>query len=95
MNQNFYVYITTNPGKSALYTGITNDLNRRIIEHFQSRGDRKSFVGRYFCYNLIYYEYFTDINQAISREKVIKNMTNKKKKELINSVNPHWKFLRI
>jgi putative endonuclease len=95
MIHNYYVYITTNPGKSVLYAGITNDLNRRMIEHYQSRSDPKTFVGKYYCYNLIYYEYFTDIVQAIYREKEIKNMTNKKKKELINSTNPNWKFIRI
>ena len=95
MNKNLYVYITTNPGKSVLYTGITNDLNRRMIEHFQSRGDRKKFVGKYYCYNLIYYEYFTEIRQAIQREKEIKNMTNKKKRDLINTINPNWKFISI
>jgi len=94
MNQNFYVYITTNPGKTVLYTGITNDLRRRQLEHYLSRGDNKTFVGKYYCYNLLYYEYFTDINQAIHREKEIKNMTNSKKKELINVTNPNWKFLR-
>jgi putative endonuclease len=95
MNYNIYVYITTNPGKSVLYTGISNDIRRRIFEHYQSRGDPNSFVGKYYCYNLIYYEYFTDIIQAIQREKEIKNMTNEKKKELINTINPKWNFLRI
>jgi len=95
MDKNYYVYITTNPGKTALYTGVTNDLKRRMIEHFQSRGVRKSFVGRYYCYNLVYYEYFTDIIQAIQREKEIKNMTNKRKNELINSTIPNWKFIRF
>lgn len=94
MNQNFYVYITTNPGKTILYTGVTNDLRRRQFEHYFSRGDNKTIAGKYYCYNLLYYEYFTDIRQAIYREKEIKNMTNKKKKELINVTNPNWKFLR-
>ena len=95
MNYNFYVYITTNPRKTVLYTGVTNDLRRRISEHFQSRGNPKYFAERYYCYNLIYYEYFTGINQAIQREKEIKKMTNKRKKELIDTINRNWKFIRI
>ena len=95
MNRNYFVYITTNPGKSVLYTGVTNDLYRRMIEHFQSRGDHKTFVGKYYCYNLIYYEYFTDIEQAIRREKETKNMTHTKKKEFIDRFNPNWKSIRV
>ncbi len=90
---NYYVYITTNPGKSVLYTGITNDLIRRLQEHYNNKGKTNSFVGKYYCYKLIYYEYHTDISQAIRREKEIKNMSRGHKKDLISSKNPQWNFL--
>lgn len=92
-NYNFYVYIVTNPTRTALYVGVTNDLNRRIFEHTTNRGDKNSFAGKYYCYNLIYYEHFTNIEFAIEREKEIKKWGRKKKIELIESVNPAWNFL--
>ena len=91
---NYYVYITTNPGKKVLYTGITNDLGRRMDEHLaDNNGARKTFAGKYFCYNLIYYEYYAHIEWAISREKQIKGMSRLKKEELISKFNPQWRFL--
>jgi hypothetical protein len=52
---NYYVYITTNPKKTVLYVGVTNDLDRRMEEHYEDCfGGRKTFVGRYYCYHLIY-----------------------------------------
>lgn len=52
----YYTYITTNPAKKVLYTGMTNDLAQRVIEHYLNRGQHKTFVGRYYCYLLVYYE---------------------------------------
>ena len=92
---NYYVYITTNPGKTVLYTGVTNNLKRRIYEHYNNRGNKKSFAGKYYCYKLIYFEYYTDIRQAIEREKEIKNMNRAKKEDLINVKNPKWNFLTV
>ncbi len=92
---NYYVYITTNPGKTVLYTGVTNNLKRRTYEHYKERGNKKHFAGRYYCYKLIYYEHFTDVNQAIIREKEIKNMSRERKEELINKKNPKWNFLVV
>jgi putative endonuclease len=89
---NYFVYITTNPARTVLYTGVTNDLLTRICQHFENKGKRKTFAGRYYCYNLIYYELHEDVNQAIEREKDIKNMSRKRKEELISSLNPEWKF---
>jgi putative endonuclease len=87
---NYYVYITTNPSKTVLYVGVTNDLEIRIMQHYNNRGDKRTFAGKYYCYNLIYFEYFADIKQAIEREKEIKNMSRQKKEELINTTNPQW-----
>ncbi|MDX5347417.1 MAG: GIY-YIG nuclease family protein [Hymenobacteraceae bacterium] len=91
----FFVYITTNPGKTVLYTGVTNDLPVRLQQHYQNRGNNNSFAGKYNCYNLLYYESFPGIEQAISREKEIKGWTRAKKDALIATVNPRWNFLKV
>ena len=92
-NYNFYVYITTNPEKTVLYVGVTNDLNRRMFEHKENKGNPKTFAGKYYCYNLVYFEHFSHINYAIAREKEIKKWRREKKNVLISSFNPDWKFL--
>ena len=89
---NYFVYITTNPRKTTLYTGITNDLRTRMYQHYENRGKWKTFAGRYHCYRLIYYEQHEDVNQAIEREKEIKNLSRKKKEALISEQNPGWHF---
>ncbi len=91
---NYYVYITTNPQKTVIYTGVTNDLARRMSEHYlDSITIKKTFAGKYNCYKLIYYEYFEYINQAIAREKEIKGWSKSKKVDLVKSENMDWKFL--
>lgn len=90
---NYFIYITTNPKRTVLYIGVTNDLERRLDEHFQRRGNSNSFAGKYFCYNLLYWEHYSDINFAIEREKELKKWSRKKKEALINSKNPSWNFL--
>ncbi len=90
---NYFVYITTNPNKSTLYVGITNDLSRRLSEHYGNKGKSHSFAGKYYCYNLIYWERFQYVQHAIEREKEIKKWRREKKEKLINDLNPKWKFL--
>jgi len=68
----YYIYIVTNPGRTVLYTGVTNNLPHRLIEHWMNRGDHKTFAGKYYCYNLIYLEEFQYIYNAIAIEKEIK-----------------------
>ncbi|MBV8388161.1 MAG: GIY-YIG nuclease family protein [Mucilaginibacter sp.] len=92
-NYNFYIYITTNPDKSVLYVGVTNDLGIRLYQHYENRGKNESFAGKYYCYNLVYFEHFSHIEQAIAREKEIKKWRREKKVALIESTNPDWKFL--
>ncbi len=89
----FYVYITTNPEKTVLYTGMTNDLIRRIDEHYESRGKPEKFAGKYFCYKLIYWEHHRYVRNAIDREKEIKAWRREKKVALIEETNPEWRFL--
>ena len=90
---NYFVYITTNPKRTALYVGVTNDLYSRLQQLIENSGYRKTFVGRYFCYNLIYWERFNYIDHATAREKEINKWRREKKEKLIKSFNPEWRFL--
>ncbi|HEY0055020.1 MAG TPA: GIY-YIG nuclease family protein [Pedobacter sp.] len=63
------------------------------MQHFESRGKKQTFAGKYFCYNLIYWERFQYIEHAIEREKELKNWSRIKKETLINIFNPQWRFL--
>jgi putative endonuclease len=86
------VYIMTNFSNTVLYTGVTNDLTRRVFEH-KSGLDPKSFTSKYKITKLVYFESFHSIEEAIAREKQIKGGSRKKKENLINSINPEWKDL--
>ncbi len=90
----YFVYIATNPAKTVLYTGVTNDLELRLEQHYQNRGDKATFAGRFHCYKLLYFETFPSIEKAISREKEIKGWTRAKKEALIATENPNWEFLK-
>ena len=94
-DKQYYVYIVTNPTRTTLYIGVTNNLEARLSEHWINRGLRGTFAGEYYCYNLIYYEIFTDINQAIARDTELKKWSRKKKEALIASKNPQWHFLNF
>jgi len=76
-----------------LYVGVPNDLVRKLYEHKENKGDKKTFAGKYYCYNLVYYEHFSHIEHAIEREKEIKKWRREKKNTLIESLNPEWIFL--
>jgi putative endonuclease len=89
----YFVYITTNPGKTTLYTGVTNDLAQRITEHYLDKGSTKTFAGKYYCYLLIYWEKYQYVHDAIAREKEIKGWSRKKKFDLIKSMNPAFNTL--
>jgi putative endonuclease len=93
MQHNYFVYITTNPAKTVLYIGVTNNLKRRLLEHQQNKGKATTFAGKYFCYNLIYFERFDFINHAIDRETQLKKWSRTKKEWLICQENPNWNFL--
>jgi putative endonuclease len=89
----FFVYILTNPTKTTLYIGVTNNLAARLKEHWDNRGKPETFAGKYYCYNLVYYEVNPSINAAIAREKELKKWSRNKKIALIQSHNPEWFFL--
>jgi putative endonuclease len=91
----YWVYITTNQHRTVRYIGVTNDLQRRLQEHKDTEFDQSTFTGRYRAYHLIYFEEFTDITQAINREKQLKRWSRVKKDTLIALQNPMLEFLSI
>ena len=86
----YFVYLMTNRS-GTLYTGVTNDLERRVYEHKQGIGSE--FTSKYAIRYLIYYEECGDVRDAIAREKEIKGWRRAKKMALIKSVNPDWRDL--
>lgn len=88
----YQVYILTNKNKTVLYTGVTSNLKLRVEQH-KGKMSRKSFTARYNVDELVYYEQFFDIGEAIVREKQIKAGSRQKKIDLINELNPEWKNL--
>ncbi len=91
MRKDYYVYILTNYTNTVLYTGVTNNLLRRVYEHKEKIAD--SFTKKYNINKLVYYEVFNDIKFAIEREKQIKGGSRKKKIELIDGFNKNWEDL--
>ncbi len=87
----YYVYILASKRNGTLYTGVTNDLIRRVGEH--KTGTNDGFTKKYGVYRLVYFESMNDVRNAIAREKQIKKWLRKWKTELIESMNPDWKDL--
>jgi len=79
----YYVYVNTNKGNSVLYTGVTNNLLNRNYYH-KNQENKQSFTAKYKADKLVYYEVFSSIRDAISREKKI---------DLIKTINPGWRDL--
>ena len=94
INETSYsVYILTNKRQTVFYTGVTNNLEQRLIEHYVDRLEQKTFAGKYNCHFLLFYESYKYVNDAIAREKEIKGCTREKKAKLISDFNPEWRFL--
>ncbi len=91
---NYYVYILANNTNVAIYTGVTNNLIKRVYQH-KHNSSQNSFTAKYKIHKLVYFEATTDIYSAISREKQIKSHSRKWKNELVNSFNPEWKDLYL
>jgi len=91
MDRRFYVYMLTNFKNTVIYTGVTNDLMRRVFEHRMKLRD--GFTKRYNITKLVYYEEFVDVKNALTREKQIKGGSRRKKVELIDKFNPEWRDL--
>jgi len=90
--KSYYVYIMTNKSRT-LYTGVTNNLERRVYEHKHKLV--LGFTSKYNITQLIYYEETNDVQEALAREKQIKGWLRSKKVALIESMNPEWKDLSL
>ena len=87
----YYVYLLTNKTDSVMYVGMTNDIVRRMWEHKSETID--GFTKRYHVHKLVYFEEYSEVNDAISREKKIKGMTREKKNSLVKINNPEFNDL--
>ena len=90
--ETFYVYLLTNRNNRVLYTGVTNDLVRRVYEH-RNHLIKNSFTDRYNIEKLVYFEETSSSRAAIEREKQIKDWSRAKKNALVNGTNPNWEDL--
>jgi putative endonuclease len=91
VTRQYYVYVMTNPGDTVLYTGVTNDLIRRVWEHKEKLVP--GFTKKYNIVKLVYYEVVDDVESAILREKQIKAGSRQEKMQLIDSMNRQWRDL--
>ena len=89
--QVYFVYILTNRSNNVLYTGVTNNLGRRLYEHQNNL--TPGFASKYRCHKLIWYETTPDVQTAIAREKQIKGGSRRSKELLISNFNPEWEDL--
>ena len=87
------IYILSNKNRTTLYIGVTSDLDRRIAEHVEGEGSK--FSSKYNLTDLVYFEEFDDISEAIAREKQLKNWKREWKINLIKSLNPELKDLKM
>ena len=93
MDRIYFVYILSNKNHTVFYTGVTNNLTRRVHEH-----KSKTIIGftkRYNINKLLYFETHSDIKNALNREKQIKDYRREKKFQLINELNPEWRDLYL
>lgn len=88
----YYVYIMSSTSNYTIYTGVTNNLVRRVYEH-RTGADPDGFTTKYAVKKLVYYESTHDVLSAIKREKQIKSWSRKKKNTLIAGINPAWRDL--
>jgi putative endonuclease len=90
VSREYYIYILTNTYNTVLYTGMTNNLLRRVFEHKAGKG---GFTSKYNVNKLVYYEITHNVQAAIAREKQIKAGSRQKKIDLVERVNPDWEDL--
>ena len=91
VGREYCVYIMTNAHNTVIYSGVTNDLARRVYEHRNGLGG--IFTKKYNVIKLVYFEVTDNVQAALAREKQIKGGSRKKKIDLVNSINPEWKDL--
>ncbi|NQW37378.1 MAG: GIY-YIG nuclease family protein [Flavobacteriales bacterium] len=85
------VYFMSNKNNNVLYVGVTSNLIKRVYQHKTSA--YQGFTSKYNCDKLVYFEIFSDINEAIEREKQLKKGNRKRKDNLVNIENPEWQDL--
>ena len=88
MTKGGYIYIVSNKSRTVLYIGVTSNLSARIGEH--KEGEGTAFTKKYSCSDLVYYEVFQTIEEAIEREKKLKRWNRTWKDDLIQQLNPDW-----
>lgn len=93
MNKTYYVYITTNTYNTVFYTGITSNLIKRTYQHKHKLVD--GFTKKYNLWKLIYYEEYTDVRDALEREKQVKDYRREKKLALIRKMNPRFEEINV
>ena len=91
--KHYYIYILTNTYNTVFYTGVTNNLTRRIYEHKNKLVE--GFTKKYNLWKLIYFEDYQDVRDALEREKQIKDFRREKKFHLITSINPQFKEITL
>lgn len=91
MKKRFYVYILASRRNGTLYIGVTSDLLKRVWEHKKKLAE--GFTEKYSVEKLVYYEQFRDVEYALMREKRLKKYNRKWKLDLIEKINPDWKYL--
>ncbi|MBE6571849.1 MAG: GIY-YIG nuclease family protein [Ruminococcaceae bacterium] len=84
----YYVYILTNKTDKVMYIGETNDLQRRLYEHKNELIE--GFTKKYHVHKLVYYESYSNVKDAISREKSLKGLLRARKNALVETMNPNW-----
>ena len=87
MYKKYYTYIMSCPSNTTIYIGVTGNLERRVAEH-RTGAKPTAFCTRYNCRKLVYYEEFSNIEEAIERETQIKKWKRARKDKLIDAVNP-------
>lgn len=87
----YYAYILANKTNTVLYTGVTNDLKKRVYQHREKLVE--GFAKKFNVYGLIFYEQTENVESAIQREKQIKSWSRLRKVELISKFNPEWEDL--
>ena len=91
LERQYFVYIMTNKSKTAIYTGMTNDLYRRVYEHKQKLVE--GYTNKHNINRLVYFEVGDNAESIIAREKQIKSWKRHKKIDLVNTLNPKWEDL--
>ena len=84
----YWLYMMSNENNTVIYTGVTNNLAKRVTQHRDKKGS--SFTSRYNVTKLVYYESFSHIHDAIAAEKRVKAGSRAKKISIIESINPNW-----